>query len=459
MKKIFTISLLILSAFVLNTVSVSAESSDNSSAQQHYVKKFIIEVFCQDEGICSIDENDVSISKEKVYDIFLNDIGYVYDFSVNTFDRQGFIIIDRSKVDDDWEYVIKELNFEVSSPYVNKNQKNIYLGFGQYFEKDKDVIFDLMTKQEHDYQTILNYISENFEITYPTGGGVTTQIFDPYSFLDMTKSETFTPYKYPLMDTDMKYTGQYNNCSPTAGVSLVLYWDRTYTNLLYGVNPTAIIGGEHIYKDYEYYEDIYYPPYSTELSTIRSLHNTFYNDMQTNSYIFMVVGYNVINTGVGTVPSKFYNELEDYFDNKGLTLHHVDIIESADNAWGYIGESMTGSKWTSYKNQIDLGRPVVIQLGVDWSVDYTLIRYESYFNESSSSVNYHYWEYESMSAHTVVGYGYRTHTFYQMHPYYGYDYVSRIDNFMVVANGWGGTSYVNASDDDIGMAYSVYPTN
>lgn len=61
-----------------------------------------------------------------------------------------------------------------------------------------------------------------------------------------------------------------------------------------------------------------------------------------------------------------------------------------------------------------------------------------------------------MSAHTVVGYGYRIYQFYQIHPYYGYPVLSRTDNFIIVANGWGGTSYINASDNDIGMAYSVY---
>ncbi|MFW6029505.1 MAG: hypothetical protein ACOCRO_04555 [Halanaerobiales bacterium] len=67
---------------------------------------------------------------------------------------------------------------------------------------------------------------------------------------------------------------------------------------------------------------------------------------------------------------------------------------------------MTSSIWTNYKNQIELNRLVVIQLGVDWSVDYTLIRFEPHITENSTSITYTYREYPSMSAHTVVGYGY-----------------------------------------------------
>lgn len=164
-----------------------------------------------------------------------------------------------------------------------------------------------------------------------------------------------------------------------------------------------------------------------------------------------------INTGVGTVPSKFFSELEDYFENVNLDLQHYDIIESAHDVWGFNGESMTSTNWTQYKSQINLNRPVVIQLGLDWSVDFTLIKHEAAIFEDSTSISYTYREYPSMNAHTVVGYGYRTYTLYTYEQFIGIEYGSTIHNFMVVANGWGGTSYINASDNDIGMAYSVYP--
>lgn len=456
MKRMITTVLLLMIVFSLTATNVSAKTS---SSQQDFVKMFILDVLCKDEKICDMDLKDVKLSKEKIYDIYLLDIGYVYEFSMKHNSFEGFIVIDRNRIENEWEYSIKEINFDMPSPYNEKNSKNIYLGYGQYFEKDKDTLVNTISGNEYEYQDIMSYIDDNFELVFPSGGGITTDIYDPYSFMSMDVTESLTSYEYPLMNTNMKYTGQYNNCSPTAGVSIALYLDRIHANLVEGVNPTAVIDGVSRYKDYEYFEEIYYPPYSIELSFVRALHDTFYNDMETNSYITMVPGYTAMNTGVGTVPNKFYNVLDDYFESKGLTLHHVDIIESAESVWGYIGESMTGSKWTLYKNQIDLGRPVVIQLGVDWSVDYTLIRYESYFNETSTSVNYHYWEYEFMSAHTVVGYGYRTHEFYQPHPFYGYPILSRIDNFLVVANGWGGTSYINTADDDIGMAYSIYPTS
>ena len=183
--------------------------------------------------------------------------------------------------------------------------------------------------------------------------------------------------------------------------------------------------------------------------------------MDTNNYTIPFFG-----DGAGTYPPFFFNALEDYFSTKNLTLEHNNLVLGP--GWGF---NTSGSQidWEDYKDEIDLDYPVVIQLGVDPSMDYELY-YDSYNIEYDDTYFYTYYgqkiwydtisrfyrEY-SNSAHTVVGYGYMSMDFYRIN-YYGNLYKSRTDKYFVVANGWGGTSLIKSTNSDVAIAYSIYPS-
>lgn len=293
-----------------NSINVSAEES---SSHNQFVEDYINNIVCQENDDCEI---KLKLKKEVLYDIYLEKFGYIYEFNDEA-DINGYLILKKVRNDNVWEYSVAEIGFDTNSPYNIKSSKNIYLGYGMYFEYKNDVITDVISNEEHNYDEILLSIADNFELLYPSGG--TAYYEDPmtYNFTYMTKSETTTDYGYPLMSTSMKYSNHYNNCSPTAGVSIALFWDKYYPNLVPNVYPTKSTSSGDQYKKYSDYIDAY-PPYVMEKSNIRNLHNTFYNDMQTNTYVPLYTTFGTLNTGIGTVPSKFYNVLEDYFDDANL---------------------------------------------------------------------------------------------------------------------------------------------
>jgi hypothetical protein len=63
------------------------------------------------------------------------------------------------------------------------------------------------------------------------------------------------------------------------------------------------------------------------------------------------------------------------------------------------------------------------------------------------------------TAHFVIGYGYRDIDYYTMNYSNGSTYLFDNMFFFIVANGWGGKSYINSKNSDIAISYSIYPKN
>ncbi len=129
-----------------------------------------------------------------------------------------------------------------------------------------------------------------------------------------------------------------------------------------------------------------------------------------------------------------------------------------------------------------MDRPVLMQLGLDPSLDYEMIRYiEDYRIESYRDIEveedtyltleypYQYVVYydtismeyreDSNMIHTVVGVGTKTFKYFKLDLYTGEQYLAKTDDYFVIANGWGGLSYIKKDNRDIAVAYSVYVTS
>lgn len=112
---------------------------------------------------------------------------------------------------------------------------------------------------------------------------------------------------------------------------------------------------------------------------------------------------------------------------------------------------------------------MVISLGVDLSADYILYNNGIYTDIDDGipglytiyGSSYYYYllteeftEY-SNTAHMVVGYGYKEVKYYKI-SIYGNLYHDKTDQYFIVANGGGGTSYIKNATSDISIAYSLY---
>lgn len=153
MKKIFICALFIFTIAMgsFNTLSVSATSDSSQNIFAHYYMQNIV---CQEYNVCS--ENlDMNIKKEVLYDIYLEKLGFVYNFEVTDSNIEGYLILKRVRNENGWEYSVVEFGTDTKSPYNEKNSKNIYLGFGMYLEYKNDTITDVINGEEYIYSDVL----------------------------------------------------------------------------------------------------------------------------------------------------------------------------------------------------------------------------------------------------------------------------------------------------------------
>ncbi len=452
MRKVM-IGIIILFLFLISNVMSTVNASSSLS---QYTKEFILSMVCENETTCY--ENELKVKSEQIYDIFLTNIGKVYEYTYA--DDFGYVISRKTKFEDHWIMEIIEASSDTKSPYNQISSKNIYISYGNYFEYKDDLLVDSLTGDEINYQDIISYFNERLFIG-AMGQTTVTTYTEEYSYYSKTTTRTETDGGFPTLSTDLN-TSVTNNCSPTAGTEIIMYWDRYETNLISNFTPTytTIVG----VPPYSYYYVTKYRNWdnitSSQLDVLEDLHDDLYADMYTNNWYIPLWG-----SVDGTYPPFFYNALEDYFDSKNLDLSYNSLIYGPNTPANTIGEQLD---WAEFTAEIDLDYPVVMQLGVDPSMDYELyvdsesIEYDDYYFYTYygqkvwyDTVTRIYKEY-SNSAHTVVGYGYTVIDYYKIN-YYGNLYKSKTDKYFVVANGWGGTSLINSTNSDISIAYSVFP--
>ena len=94
--------------FSLGNTTVSADSNDNSS-ENKYIIESIESIICDNVENCEVVNKDLKINKEKVYDLFLNNIGHIYEFESEEHDVFGYLISRRRKISNDWIFEISEM--------------------------------------------------------------------------------------------------------------------------------------------------------------------------------------------------------------------------------------------------------------------------------------------------------------------------------------------------------------
>jgi hypothetical protein len=479
MKRVF---MLVILTFLIGfniALSVSAKTSTaaNNENQRKYVLSNIRGVICDTYSDCDGIMRNLKLNSEKVYDIFLDKYGTVYEFSSDKYSVSGFVIL-RDEVDLKNSYSIDEIILGGQSPYQYKEYKNIYFGVGQYYEVKGDILLDSINGVYYDYNLLLETIGLSDEEISIIFSGVTNLDDEPhnnteetYIYYDMVQTEVTTSYGYPLMDTEIRDYASSNagsNCSPTAGLSLVLYYDRLYPNQ--GIsNVYSVTSGspEQFYNWDDYLNGN--TASSGDLNDDIDVYDYLYDEMGTNGYLPWV-------SWGGTPHSWFVSGLEDYFDYVYKDMHIDDLIgDSTEFVSNYNTSFKDAGKWDEYKGKIDSDIPVVIQLGGFNDMFYTILyNWDIDYNENShtrpgpygsvfqlDSVEYTYSTYSGVGyMHTVVGYGYLENELYDIDTW-GWldDDPFRVDKFAIVSLGWGYKGYINYDSVAISQAYAITLTN
>ena len=234
--------------------------------------------------LCSANTTEIQLTaqKEPLFDISLNMLGYVYDFTYN--EQFGYAIViwlnDQPQVT---EFVI-----DSPSPYEEVTGNKIYVKFlthlyeneGDFFLIDQNI---KLTEEDIQLLSTIGY----------RGMGDITYSEERITYTSKSENKERLAFSHPAVT---EVGGLSNACAPIAGANLIQYWDRFNENLIPNFTSYTLTLGQIMYK-----------PMTTNIENIvRDL----YTDMGTNS------------NGSGTTLTQFKNGLSTYCNEHGYSISY-----------------------------------------------------------------------------------------------------------------------------------------
>lgn len=256
-------------------------------------------------GYENIEEANISAKKERLYDIELNELGVIYDFTYD--EQEGFAIII-----DDGTLKVTELTTASGSPYEDESTK-VYVSEGLYWYNDDGQFYDCISElpisetsvkavSEAAYHGAIEfkYSSEQINYTYRSE--------TPYNILS-----SIPTYDY----------GKTNGCVPVAGTNIVAYLDKAFPNLIPNYEPGRNFLGRYIFNSGN--------------DTIYAVSDTLYADM----------GTTISN---GATVSQFRSGMKKYANRQGYNISFGSLM-----SWGKI-------KFDTAKSVVQQGKPIALFL-------------------------------------------------------------------------------------------------
>lgn len=261
-------------------------------------------------------EYTIVAEKELLYDMNLQEFGYIYDFEVNG--ENGFAVV----VNRDNEITLEEIFFGSENPFNlnNNNSGNIRIYVNQmtYLEYSDDNYMQNgreITAEEVEYYKDIAYAS--------TVGTITTEQETIYYTSKTVISDFSLAYRIPSCTAETSMGS--NICVPVAGANIIQYYDRYCTNLIENYTPGRGVGNIYIYN-----------AVGDELKEVIL---QLYDDMETNT------------TGAGVTIAQFKSGMETYCARQGY-----DVTYSSCMSGGIINYSQV-------KSYIDDQTPIMIFMG------------------------------------------------------------------------------------------------
>lgn len=254
----------------------------------------------------------ISATKELLFDMDLEALGFLYLFSVNG--EAGYAIVVRMN----GAFEVAELYFNAADPYAGVNGgSRVYVGnmlYLSYADGDFYIMGEETPLSERQIEAVRS-------IAFYSDGGTITTSSETVNYV--TKSET----KYELAKRHPGIThisGYTNTCAPVAGANIIQYWDRYKTDLIANYTPGTTMGNFYIYKN----------PSSDTNAVLAQL----YYDMETNVY------------GSGTTIAQFKSGLITYCARSNYSVTYDSCM--VNNSFSY----------TTAKQYLAAGKPLSIFL-------------------------------------------------------------------------------------------------
>lgn len=295
------------------------------------------------------DSLTVTATKEIVYDVDLNRLGFVYDFYANG--EEGYAVV----IGTDGRFEATEFFFDAENPYADipQGSKPIYVSSMLYLFYDSGVYYLADGHYVVDEEVLDSMRNVAFYGDDTIYGNYTEYVY----FTNRTETNYEMAKRHPglVAGNDLPVS-----CAPVAGGNLIQFWDRYKTDLIPNYTPGTIVGSFYLYKE--------------SSSTTNSLITQLYSDMGTGANGTMIAQF---KTGLGT-----------YCSRQGYTATFTSCMSGG--AFNY----------SVAKQQISAGKPVVLFVDT-----YTI-------NDFTQRDGYDYITYKVGSGtHVMAGFGYKEVTY------------------------------------------------
>lgn len=294
---------------------------------------------------------DLVAEKELLYDLNLNKLGYIYDFTVNN--EHGYAIV----INYTGEFEMAEVFFDAVNPYTISgqairiyvtNMTYLYYDNQNYYLAKNDMLIDSeslkVLKEMALYGSYDDFTYDNETI----------------SFTSKSEDAKDLAKRHPYLSD---YINLPNGCAAITGANLIQYWDRFCPDLIPNYTPGSELVSHYLYKGE-----------STETDKVMA---DLYNDMGTNT------------EASGTSISQFKSGFEKYIKRNGSYILTYSYCISS----GKFDYNLA-------KSYINSGEPIILFLST-----FNIITLNS--GDNSNDISYTFSKYK----HTMAAFGYKDITY------------------------------------------------
>ncbi len=346
MKKIafiITILAVFATAIIFNAPGVAFAQISAAECDRLFVETI--------DGLLDYEEsNDAQIisTKEIVYDIYLEPLGYLYLFSVNS--ESGYAIA----IYYENNYEVTEIYFNTVNPYGEYEGLYIYVSTFIYLVYNDGAYRDINTGIEIN-EDIIELLAE---VAY-CGGDSFTYTTESIYYTYRSENSYDMVRRHPAY---IGFDGITNACAPITGGNIIGFYDRYYENLIPNFIPGTLMGQHYLYK--------------LQDANVNQAIVNLYNYMETNS------------NGQGTTIPQFRNGMITYCSSKNRNITFTSCMSGGN------------LNYTTAKQQMEAGSPLAIFVDGYNVINLTLNAYYEGLDIMLSSFT-----------HTMAGFGYKEITY------------------------------------------------
>lgn len=229
---VFAMTFLVAAGYSFE-VGAYAEEYDFGDADSEFIENAV--ALAKDSYVGDI---SLTTTKENLYDIDLEPLGYIYDFVVNGEPGYAMVIYQNGA------FNLTEIYFNVINPYYGlsgiqriylKEFNYLYYLDGEYFiaETDTPVTDEIMEiLRQGSYYSSVNSLDSS------EGGTI--------YYVSKSEDSNELALRHPGI---VQVSGYTNACAPIAGANLIQYWDRYKTNLIPNYTPGRSLANYYLYQE------------------------------------------------------------------------------------------------------------------------------------------------------------------------------------------------------------------